>query len=724
MKTGLSLLFLLPLHAAAEAFTYTPFSVYDEGDVTMRACLNTISLSASFCAPTKEDRKGFGCMCLNDNARATMMGCVAELHGEVYTEASKWFTKFCDTTPGDYSEAALMLALDNYKQNAQPAPEGSPNKSTKRANGRPTTAVVDYPVTVNATLAANYHLAFEQFYYNFNYAYFFSDALYGYWALVFVLAAGCNWGVVIFPGIRNACNGRWSKMWRKYITLPALVRKKRTNHQKFLGLLNFLIPSRLETIIGSIFFWLLFIFNAVKIDYSTGNPRFPTRYAAVLRLVADRTAVMGTMLLPLLFLIGGRNNFLQWFTRWKFSTFIMYHRWIGRAIVALILIHSINYSVIEMNAGYPTFVQEEYIIYGLIATVAGCVICMQGLLFLRRAFYEVFLVIHILMAVCFLMGAWRHISSFKFMAWVFACVAVWSVDRLVRIIRMVWFGAPKATITLLSQECLRVTVPKPSHWKSVPGGHAWVYFCHSWYFWQSHPFTFLDSTVEENQIVFILKAKRGATHYLTKVLANRPGKSCTMRVVVEGPYGEACPVEHHDSAVFVAGGNGIPGIFSEVYGLSRRSVNNEKQRLKLHWILRDMLTIEWVWEELSALRQTKIEATIYITRPEVSAAAVLYERINSVDMNSSQEKEKDSDTKEKGDLLEMLRAHFPHVAIKTGRPTVDQIVDQEVEEAQSSAAFITCGHPIMVDDLRYAVVLKIDKTDKRVDFYEQLQVWA
>ena len=55
---------------------------------------------------------------------------------------------------------------------------------------------------------------------------------------------------------------------------------------------------------------------------------------------------------------------------------------------------------------------------------------------------------------------------------------------------------------------------------------------------------------------------------------------------------------------------------------------------------------------------------------------------------------------------------------------MEQIVKEEVAESLGSTAFITCGHPVMVDDLRYAVSQNLDNGGKRVDFFEQLQVWA
>ncbi|OBA20915.1 hypothetical protein METBIDRAFT_68849 [Metschnikowia bicuspidata var. bicuspidata NRRL YB-4993] len=695
------------------AYQYKSFSLYGEGLAEVRSCHSVLYSSVTFCEGQK--RRGYSCYCSNENAMASMAGCVQLIQqdpGNVF----EWFVSYCNSRNQSITQKQLYASLQYFKQSAKPF--------TALAAKSKRLTRIDYPVYANHTALSLYYQAYRERYDTFNWAYWLANALYAYWAFVFLIAAACNWSVVIFPGLRKMFNGRLSKTWRRYVTLPALVKKKKTTHQQFLGILNLLIPTRLETIILSGFLLLTVLFNALYMPYTEGNPLFSTRSMFILRVVADRTGIIGTLLLPILILIGGRNNFLQWLTKWRFSTFVMYHRWIGRAIVAMVFIHSVAYTAyVVKKGGYASFMSQEYIIYGTVATTAGCIICFQGLLYLRRNWYEVFLVIHILMAVAFMLGTWMHIRMRMYMEWLFASVAVWSFDRLVRILRMIWFGFPQATVTLLADDCLRVVVPKPNHWPSVPGGHAWVYFCHSWYFWQSHPFTFLDSTVEENKIVFVLKTKKGATNYLTKLLATRPGKTGTIRVCVEGPYGEACSVKHQDNVVFVAGGNGIPGIFSECYDLAQKSANNAKQWIKLIWVLREILTIEWVWEELSSLKNTKVEATVYITRPEGGNDDVLLQRMTCRSESSSTD-EKESLSKEGMDIFDRLRQHFPHVTFKSGRPLMDAIVDKETEEAAGSAAFITCGHPIMVDDLRYAVVQKIDKTEKRVDFFEQLQVWA
>lgn len=713
-------IFLCFLVASATAAHSSIYEFYGKDAYQYHGCTGFLLLAATFCTG-KKGKHDTSCFCKNDNAVASVVGCMDDI-GKLNKGAMKYLIKSCN----EYNIPLTFEDLEKYNKMYH-----EKAKFPSEIEGFNKTKAVDVPIKANVSLAASYYESYYIFLGNFDRAMYYGAGALGYWALVFLMAIVANWAVVIFPSLRTTFNGRLSKLWRKHITLPALVRKKKNDHQTNLGLFNCLVPSRMESLIVFGFFWLVFGSCFGQIRVVPNDPVFPQSSIAIMRVVADRTGIMGTVLLPLLFLIGGRNNFLQWLTRWKFSTFIMYHRWVARIIVLLVFIHSVLYSAIYVKQGrYARSMKKLYIQYGILATSCGGLICFQGLLLLRRKAYEVFLVVHILLAVGWVVGAWYHLEKFGYLPIIYATIAVWAFDRFIRVARMLWFGFPKAQVTLVEDETLRVVVPKPKHWKSVPGGHAWLYFCRSWYFWQSHPFTFLESTTDDSSIVFLCKVKKGLTEKIGKKLALVPGKTFSCRVSVEGSYGESCPVSKHSSAVFLAGGNGIPGIYSEIYDLAKRSVNNTKQMLKLVWIIREPKSFAWMFEEMEALRHTKIQTTIYITRPDLSnnedLLSMLSRRLETASSSEELDKklEKEEYIYETDSLVLRLREQFPHINFETGRPSISNIVQSEIDECSNSAAFISCGHPAMVDDLRKSVVEKIDSTNKRIDFYEQLQVWA
>ncbi|KAG7662765.1 uncharacterized protein J8A68_003688, partial [[Candida] subhashii] len=95
------------------------------------------------------------------------------------------------------------------------------------------------------------------------------------------------------------------------------------------------------------------------------------------------------------------------------------------------------------------------------------------------------------------------------------------------------------------------------------------------------------------------------------------------------------------------------------------------------------------------------------------------------DKDSSREKVETLDDHEKSRLVELIKRELSHIEFKEGRPNIEELVREEVNNSAGSIGFVTCGHPVMVDELRYYCAQNISNPNKnRVDFYEQLQVWA
>ena len=61
------------------------------------------------------------------------------------------------------------------------------------------------------------------------------------------------------------------------------------------------------------------------------------------------------------------------------------------------------------------------------------------------------------MAALYIAGTWVHVEPFGYVWFVYPAVAVWCFDRLVRIGRLIAFGFPKAEITLLANDTLKLS---------------------------------------------------------------------------------------------------------------------------------------------------------------------------------------------------------------------------------------------------------------------------
>ena len=100
------------------------------------------------------------------------------------------------------------------------------------------------------------------------------------------------------------------------------------------------------------------------------------------------------------------------------------------------------------------------------------------------------------------------------------------------------------------------------------------------------------------------------------MLMNTPDRCMPIRVGVEA-YGESLQLLRR-YLCFIAGGNGIPGIYSEIVDIAnKQQLSKEegcKRRLKLIWVIRKCNMLLWFHNELANLKNTNIEVTIYVTQ--------------------------------------------------------------------------------------------------------------
>ncbi|CAN3365783.1 ferric reductase transmembrane component 5 [Diutina catenulata] len=646
------LLRLLVLAVSVSAIPY----YWSEPQQTLFACNIQIQHTAKFCPDAPFKYNSWYCPCTNKVARATLAGCLDNT-GSISDE---YFEPLLALCRGEISKNDIFDSLEYFRQH------GNHERDTKT------------PIVLDKDQSFAYRESMCMFLENFNKSTYYGAGMLGYWALIMLMGAIANWTRLLCPGLLKYFNGSMSVGIRRHITLPAL-RSSKTSSRS----VGF-IPSRYETIVIATFLLVVIILCAVNVTPPPNDPLFPNRHTGVLRYVAGRCAVSSGFLVPLLILFGGRNNLLLWLTRWNFATFVMYHRWIGRVVFGLASAHAIAFSYAMNSLGveeYSPMMRRDYMVAGTVAVVATGAIVVQGALMLRRRHYEIFIGLHLLCAFAFIIGSWIHVAPFNHAQFYVVASAIWILDRGLRVIRMLRFGAPYASLTVVD-DTIRVEIDSPN-WQPNPGGFGFVYFFRPSCFWQSHPFTF---NYVGDKIVFYVKIKGGTTHGLYRHLMTCRGQTDRIRVCVEGSYGEPSPAYKCDNAVYVAGGNGIPGPYYEARSLAL-SRPYSKQTITLIWVIRHYSSLRWFYKELQLLQRTKIRVVVFVTAPERQY------HINRL----------------KVEFLE-------------GRPCMDTIVRSTKAATRGSIGFVACGHPKMVDDLRKACIDNLD-TRSRIDFYEHLQVW-
>ncbi|EXL55701.1 hypothetical protein FOCG_06251 [Fusarium oxysporum f. sp. radicis-lycopersici 26381] len=230
----------------------------------------------------------------------------------------------------------------------------------------------------------------------------------------------------------------------------------------------------------------------------------PYLLAELLAYVGYRTRHISFALLPLTVLFSSRNNILLWITDWPFSTFLVLHRWVARLCALHAIVHSITVLAAYIRLGtYYTDVHKPYWIWGIIGTLCLVLLLVQSVLWFRRASYEAFLILHIVLAVFVIFGCWYHIYFWKpfsgvYELWIYMVCAVWFFDRLFRVLRVAKNGVRRASVLELSDEIVRLDI-SGVRWLSTPGYHAYIDFPTLQPFrpWQNHLFSITNTALQQ-----------------------------------------------------------------------------------------------------------------------------------------------------------------------------------------------------------------------------------
>jgi hypothetical protein len=259
------------------------------------------------------------------------------------------------------------------------------------------------------------------------------------------------------------------------------------------------VPTIGQALYIVVFFGLNVILCSVNYSNSQPHPWYFTRKEETLAYIGYRTGHVAYALLPLLLLFSSRNNVLLWITSWSYSTYLLMHRWVSRIFAVQAIVHSITLLVAyKSSGGYVTDSKEPYWLWGIVATVLTCAMLVFSHLYFRRLSYEIFLVLHILLAVFVIVGCWYHVIlkwGFNFYDnWLYAACAVWFFDRILRLLRIARNGVRRAVVTELGSTHVRVDI-QGLRWASKPGHIAFAYFpgLNPLRPWENHPFS-INST--------------------------------------------------------------------------------------------------------------------------------------------------------------------------------------------------------------------------------------
>lgn len=343
---------------------------------------------------------------------------------------------------------------------------------------------------------------------------------------------------------------------------------------------------------------------------------------------------------------------------------------------------------------------------------------------------------------------------------------LWSLDRAAGLARIAYGYAcvrEAATVEIIDNDVLRVTVPVPFKWKA--GTHAYLSIPSvSELPWEQHPFTFAnvptcDST---SNAVFLMRVHGGFTRRLRNALDSTAQE---FPAAVEGPYGEPMRADKYDSLLCIAGGSGITLCLSHVLdAIARADRGGSRKAVRLVWNTRRLIYVrsiapllEAALENLANTSGIRIRIDIHITRSSASdepadpnfgfdptipfgeskhpgESSPLLEHLRHLRGGSQSSygssraslasNNDDDDERPRLSVEEQLRtglgpAAMQYTRIHFGRSLVTDMIRDEVSHVQDGGRLgvIVCGPPTLTLDARLAVNAVVPGAGAQIDFH-------
>ncbi|KAE9979703.1 hypothetical protein EG328_000753 [Venturia inaequalis] len=396
------------------------------------------------------------------------------------------------------------------------------------------------------------------------------------------------------------------------------------------------VPTRGQALFIFYMFAINIILGSVSFRSVQPNAWFASVSAEITGDVTNRMGVLSFANLPLVILYAGRNNILLKLTNWSHGTFLLLHRWLAFICTLQACLHSAIWLQIDVAAKtHSSESKLAYWIWGAAATVGMSILFPSSILPIREKFYELFLVWHIAISIIIVVGCYLHMylrfaHQWGYENWVFAAMAVWGFDRILRVLKLARNGVKTAKVTIIDDDYIRVDV------EGVSGeGMAYLYFpTLTWRVWENHPFSVaatvlpssdhktrhgseaptpkttdiekigahettvskvFDSSSETNS----LRKHTPQIVGLTFLVRTRGGLTATMRsrtslpVLVESPYGSHPDLSAYSLLIGIAGGVGVTAIAPLIH--------HHPGRTKLLWGVRTRGIVDEMHHQLADL---------------------------------------------------------------------------------------------------------------------------
>ncbi|KAH8178739.1 ferric reductase like transmembrane component domain-containing protein [Sarocladium implicatum] len=248
-------------------------------------------------------------------------------------------------------------------------------------------------------------------------------------------------------------------------------------------------PLRGQALFISFTVLLNLVLSVVRYKGSIPNSNYENESDAFWTYFSNRAGYLSFANLAVVFLYSGRNNPLIRLSGWSYGTFVLLHRWIAYICITQASVHSL----IKLIKHIPYFSKMFVKLYwniGFGAFMVFIAMFATSILPFRRRWYQTFLDIHNVLAVGAVLLCFFHVYvefgySWGYENWIVLSAVIWSLERVVRLVKVARHGVRTAVITPLDGEYCEVTIDG-----AAETGYVYLYFPRRWWrIWENHPFS-------------------------------------------------------------------------------------------------------------------------------------------------------------------------------------------------------------------------------------------
>ncbi|KAF8549686.1 iron reductase [Imleria badia] len=346
----------------------------------------------------------------------------------------------------------------------------------------------------------------------------------------------------------------------------------------------------------------------------------------------NRAGFLAFAQFPVVFLFATKNSLLSFLLGpgHGYEKLNFLHRMAGRLMFLAAAIHGGLWIRNHLQYGLPILGPQKETSGVASLAMLGCIV-LFSLRPIRRWFYQVFFLIHVLTFVAFFVCVCYH--SIYASPWIFPPLAFYGADMFLRLLRYRFKGAsitaPDKFMTLVRvHDC-------DGGW--VAGQHICLRVFFSGRILESHPLSILSAPPAYSCLSnpgLLLGARvngdwtRALNTFVRKEqerlgMADETGNdkdrdvSIPVQVMIDGPYGgSSVDLGQYETVLLVSGGSGITftlGLLDDIVGRCvklRRPDGERTRRIEFAWCIRSFGNISWFAPMLTDIANTAVNSSI------------------------------------------------------------------------------------------------------------------